>query len=191
MIGYENYKYEQEGLLASKSKFPHSLIPYLSAGGTSDVVAKSENVFELARRSYFGRVMYNYRNKYYIQGNIRRDGSSRFAPDSRWGTFLSASAGWVFTSENFMSGTKDWFDFGKLRVSYGELGNERINGYYPYQTTLTPAYSVGYIGNIKSKKFHLSTCSSVQDIQQSNRITFATRAAAVKQGYSPCKACRP
>ena len=57
MIGYENYKYEQEGLLASKSKFPHSLIPYLSAGGTSDVVAKSENVFELARRSYFGRVM--------------------------------------------------------------------------------------------------------------------------------------
>ena len=50
---------------------------------------------------------------------------------------------------------------------------------------------VGYIGNIKSKKFHLSTCSSVQDIQQSNRITFATRATAVKQGYSPCKACRP
>ena len=45
--------------------------------------------------------------------------------------------------------------------------------------------------NIKSKKFHLSTCSSVQDIQQSNRITFATRAAAVKQGYSPCKVCRP
>ena len=44
---------------------------------------------------------------------------------------------------------------------------------------------------MKSKKFHLSTCSSVQDIQQSNRITFATRAAAVKQGYSPCKVCRP
>ena len=59
--------------------------------------------------------------------------------------------------------------------------------------TATPrkGQSVGYIGNIKSKKFHLSTCSSVQDIQQSNRITFATRAAAVKQGYSPCKACRP
>ena len=59
--------------------------------------------------------------------------------------------------------------------------------------TATPrkGQSVGYVGNIKSKKFHLSTCSSVQDIQQSNRITFATRAAAVKQGYSPCKACRP
>lgn len=59
--------------------------------------------------------------------------------------------------------------------------------------TATPrkGQSVGYVGNIKSKKFHLSTCSSVQDIQQSNRITFATRAAAVKQGYSPCKVCRP
>lgn len=59
--------------------------------------------------------------------------------------------------------------------------------------TATPrkGQSVGYVGNIKSKKFHLSTCSSVQEIQQSNRITFATRAAAVKQGYSSCKACRP
>ena len=173
MIGYENYKYEQEGLLASKSKFPHSLIPYLSAGGTSDVVAKSENVFELARRSYFGRVMYNYRNKYYIQGNIRRDGSSRFAPDSRWGTFLSASAGWVFTSENFMSGTKDWFDFGKLRVSYGELGNERINGYYPYQTTLTPAYSVGYIGNtVTSLPGYSQTAAVVRDLTWETTTTY-------------------
>ena len=173
MIGYENYKYEQEGLLASKSKFPHSLIPYLSAGGTSDVVAKSENVFELARRSYFGRVMYNYRNKYYIQGNIRRDGSSRFAPDSRWGTFLSASAGWVFTSENFISGTKDWFDFGKLRVSYGELGNERINGYYPYQTTLTPAYSVGYIGNtVTSLPGYSQTAAVVRDLTWETTTTY-------------------
>lgn len=147
MAGYENYKFEQEGLLASKSSFPHSLIPYLSAGGTDNVVAKSQDVFELARRSYFGRVMYNYRNKYYVQGNIRRDGSSRFAPDCRWGTFLSASAGWVFTQEKFMSGTKGWLDFGKLRLSYGELGNERIKGYYPYQTTLSPSYSIGYVGN--------------------------------------------
>ena len=51
--------------------------------------------------------------------------------------------------------------------------------------------SEGYVGNIKSKKFHLVTCSSIQDVQKENRITFATRAAAVKQGYSPCKICKP
>ena len=72
-------------------------------------------------------------------------------------------------------------------VSYLHLSGFAVNAGDKVELGQT----VGYVGNIKSKKFHLSTCSSVQDIQQSNRITFATRAAAVKQGYSPCRACRP
>ena len=59
--------------------------------------------------------MYNYKSKYYVQGNIRRDGSSRFAPDCRWGTPSSASAGWVFTEEKFMEGARKVLDHGKLR----------------------------------------------------------------------------
>ena len=67
---------------------------------------------------------------------------------------------------------------------------ETENGKKP---TATPrkGKADGYVGNMKSKKFHLSTCSNAQDIQQDNRITFATRAAAVKQGYTPCKICKP
>lgn len=173
MAGYENYRFEQEGLLASKSSFPHALIPYLSAGGTDEVVAKSQNVFELARRSVFGRVMYNYRNKYYVQGNIRRDGSSRFAPDRRWGTFLSASAGWVFTQEKFLAGAKKWLDFGKLRLSYGELGNERIKGYYPYQTTLSPSYSVGYVGTtVTSLPGYSQTAAVIPDLTWETTATY-------------------
>lgn len=173
MAGYENYRFEQEGLLASKGSFPHSLIPYLSAGGTDDVVAKSRNVFELARRSVFGRVMYNFGNRYYVQGNIRRDGSSRFAPDRRWGTFLSASAGWVFTQEKFLSGARSWLDFGKLRLSYGELGNERIQGYYPYQTTLSPSYSVGYIGStVTSLAGYSQTAAVIPDLTWETTATY-------------------
>ena len=173
MIGYENYWYEEEGLQASNSSFPHSLIPYLSAGGTDAVTAESNNVYELARRSYFGRVMYNYANKYYVQGNIRRDGSSRFAPDHRWGTFLSASAGWVFTQEKFLAGAKNWLDFGKLRVSYGQLGNERIQGYYPYQATLTPAYGVGYVGNnVTAIPGYSQTAAVISDLTWETTTTY-------------------
>lgn len=147
MIGYENYWYQEGKIVAKKSSFAHSLIPDLSAGGTDDVTANSKDVNELARRSYFARLMYNYKSKYYIQGNIRRDGSSRFAPDCRWGTFLSASAGWVFTEEKFMEGARKVLDHGKLRLSYGELGNERIKGYYPYQAVLANNNVVGYNGS--------------------------------------------
>lgn len=146
MIGYENYWYQEGDIVAKNSSFSHSLIPDLSAGGSENVTANSKDVNQLARRSYFARLMYNYKSKYYIQGNVRRDGSSRFAPDCRWGNFLSASAGWVFTEERFMEGARKVLDHGKLRVSYGELGNERIKGYYPYQAVLANNNTMGYTG---------------------------------------------
>jgi len=147
MAGYENYYYKSGGIAAKNSSFPTSLIEDLSAGGTADVTATSYNVNELARNSFFGRLMYNYDNRYYVQGNIRRDGSSRFAKSNRWGTFLSASAGWVFTEEPFMKQFKDIVNHGKIRLSYGELGNERINGYYPYQAVLNSNNTVAYQGS--------------------------------------------
>src|SRR5690606_31822080 len=89
----------------------------------------SGNAYENAYRSWFGRIMYNFRNKYFIQGNIRYDASSRFHQDYRWGSFPSFSAGWVITEGgNFLS-------YLKARASWGTLGNERI-GNYPYQATI-------------------------------------------------------
>lgn len=173
MAGYENYWYSEEGLVASNSSFPHSMIPYLSAGSTDAVTATSKNVYQLARRSAFARVMYNYKNKYYIQGNVRADGSSRFAKGNRWGVFPSVSAGWVFTNENFMSGAKGILDFGKLRLSYGQLGNERISGYYPYQTTLASINSIGYVGStVTALQGYSQTAAVVSDLSWETTTTY-------------------
>ncbi len=79
--------------------------------------------------SYFGRIGFDYNGKYIVAGNIRRDGSSRFADGYRWGTFPSASAAWRFTEENYFKDKQsNWLSDGKLRVSYGLIGNQNIGG---------------------------------------------------------------
>src|SRR5690606_41379172 len=76
--------------------------------------------------SFFGRVNYDYKNKYLLEGNFRRDGSSRFHPDIRWDWFGSFSAGWVFSEEQFFENLKGVWNFGKLRCSYGTQGNDKV-----------------------------------------------------------------
>lgn len=150
MAGYENYYTTSKSIVAGNSDFPNALIEDLKAGNPSTATASSTNVYELARNSFFGRLMYNYASRYYLQGNIRCDGTSRFAPAYRWGTFLSASAGWQFSEEPFFAPLRSVVNQGKLRVSYGELGNERIGGYYPYQSMLSVSHPVAYVGDAAS-----------------------------------------
>ncbi len=78
------------------------------------------------RLSYFGRLNYNYKEKYLLNATFRADGSSRFGPENRWGYFPSLSAGWVVTNESFMQGQKDWLDFLKVRASWGQVGSQNI-----------------------------------------------------------------
>lgn len=78
------------------------------------------------RLSYFGRLNYNYKEKYLINATFRADGSSRFAAQNRWGYFPSVSAGWIVTNEKFLEGQKGWLDFLKLRASWGQVGNQNI-----------------------------------------------------------------
>lgn len=73
--------------------------------------------------SYFARARYNFMEKYFIEGSIRRDGSDRFAKDNRWGTFWSVGGGWIITKEKFMEPTASWLDYAKLRLAYGTVGN--------------------------------------------------------------------
>jgi len=75
--------------------------------------------------SYYGRLSYNFREKYILDAVFRADGSSNFAEGNRWGYFPSASAGWIFTEEDFMKGNS-LMNFGKLRVSWGQNGNQSI-----------------------------------------------------------------
>lgn len=76
--------------------------------------------------SYFGRVNYGYKDRYLFEGNFRYDGSSRFAKGNRWGIFPSFSAGWRLSEEEFMKDIP-WIYNLKLRASWGQLGNERID----------------------------------------------------------------
>lgn len=91
---------------------------------------------EYALESYFGQINYDYQNKYYLSGSIRRDGSSRFKTD-KWGTFGSIGAGWIVSNESFMQ-DQDIFDFLKYKISYGLIGDQAGVGYYPGYTLVTP-----------------------------------------------------
>ncbi len=87
--------------------------------------------------SYMGRISYNYQEKYMLDFTARRDGSSNFVGDNRWGNFFAVSGGWNFMEESFMSGLSNIFDFGKLRASWGQNGNQDV-GAFRYQTNIVP-----------------------------------------------------
>ncbi|MBS3776624.1 MAG: TonB-dependent receptor [Bacteroidales bacterium] len=102
------------------------------------------NVSEWALFSVFGRVNYTLSDKYLLEGVIRRDGSSRFGSENRYGLFPAFSAGWRISNESFMAGTDNWLDFLKLRVGYGETGNDRIGNYNSFTTFASSSWSSYY-----------------------------------------------
>lgn len=134
MAGYEDYMYTYEKLTADTNEMELSMFPYMDLANKNSLNVGGSS-YQNAYRSFFGRIMYNYDNRYYLQLNARGDASSRFHKDYRWGFFPSASLGWVVTNEKFMSNVH-WLNHLKLRASVGSLGNERI-GNYPYQTYIT------------------------------------------------------
>jgi TonB-dependent starch-binding outer membrane protein SusC len=112
--------------------------------------------------SYFGRLHYNFKEKYLLNATFRADGSSNFARGNRWGYFPSVSAGWLLTDEAFMRGLTSIFDQLKLRASWGQVGNRNIpsfrylspmtynNGNYPFGTaegSLTPGAHQSRLAN--------------------------------------------
>lgn len=83
--------------------------------------------------SYFGRINYNFDEKYMLSAIMRADGNSKFAPGQRWGYFPSVSAGWVISNEKFMAKTVSWLDFLKLRAGWGQNGNAQTIGNFQWQ----------------------------------------------------------
>ena len=156
MVGYEDYYAFWENLNASRDQYELTGYPYLDIGPET-YRDNSGNAEEYAYRSLFGRVTYNYDNRYLLQANFRRDGSSRFAPESRWANFPSFSAGWILSEEQFMKNLNwNWLSYLKLRGSWGTLGNERITdinnndkqNYYPYQSALNFNSALLYKGGV-------------------------------------------
>jgi len=110
-------------------------LPGLANLGSSTVPESVSGSVSMERiNSYLGRLNYNYNDKYFVEGSVRRDGSTRFDRDVRWGTFFSAGGGWIISKESFLQDSK-FISFLKLRGSYGELGNQDLGtNYFPYQS---------------------------------------------------------
>jgi len=103
--------------------------------------------------SFFGRVNYNYMERYMLTVIMRGDGSSTFMSGNRWGFFPSVSAGWVLTSEPFMSSVQNWMDFFKLRGSWGQNGNQDVTTFQYLATILFNNNSSYFFGNDKTTRY--------------------------------------
>ena len=139
MIGHESYRYKYYYLYASKS---NSFIPTNTeiAGAITENGSNSYTT-DYNTEGYFGRIQYDYDEKYFLSGSYRRDASSRFHPDHRWGNFWSAGAAWIISKEDFFN--VDWIDMLKVKASYGSQGNDNI-GNFRYVNTYDITNSDGH-----------------------------------------------
>ena len=134
LLGHENYNRSFDNLDGSKSGEIIADNTELQNFGTTN----SFNTYHQDHRieSYFGRANYTFNDKYTVSGSYRRDGSSRFYKDVRWGSFWSVGASWRLDKETFFT-MPTWVDMVKLRSSYGQVGNENIGDYYAWQALYT------------------------------------------------------
>ena len=123
MLGTSYTKSEYLNSWINGTNYRSSDIETLNAANKIDWYNTGTAGSEWGIMSYFGRVAYNYDSKYLLTINMRRDGSSRLHPDSRWGTFPSMSAGWRISSEKFME-SFSWIDDLKIRAGWGKTGNQ-------------------------------------------------------------------
>jgi len=129
---YNNYSY----LNAARTTYVTDVLKQLNAGSNA-VMSNSGDMEEWALMSYFGRLNYDFKDRYLLEFNMRYDGTSRLSPSTRWGIFPSFSAGWRVTEEQFVKNLDlKWLNNFKVRGSWGQLGNQNI-GTYPYQALLS------------------------------------------------------
>lgn len=142
--GYEFINYRTDYFNAYRDNFPLQDFEQLNAGSQSNM-QNSGSAAKWALQSLFGRVNYDYQDKYLLEANLRYDGSSRFTEDNRWGIFPSFSAGWVISEESFMDPIEFISSF-KIRGSWGQLGNQQI-GNYPFASVVNLGQNYIFGGN--------------------------------------------
>lgn len=162
LAGHENYDYKynyqylakQDQILDGNIE-PDNFVTISSANGRVD---------RHRIESYLSRVNYVFDDKYSLSGSFRTDGSSKFYEDVRWGYFYSVGGAWNIDKENFFN--VSFIDMLKLRASYGEVGNDAIGGYYPWQAL----YDLGY--NNASEPGILQASLAAQDLLWESNNTF-------------------
>lgn len=137
LLGHENYLNYYDYLSGTKRNEGIAGLPVLDNMTTTTALGSYDRDYKT--EGYFSRLDYSYRSKYLFSASFRTDGTSRFAPESRWGNFWSVSGAYNIDREPFFK--VKWIDQLKLRASYGEVGNDRTgNNYFTYQRL----YNLGY-----------------------------------------------
>jgi TonB-linked SusC/RagA family outer membrane protein len=152
-VGYTAQKYNSENSSIAASQFPDDNIQWINVATTRIGTASAT---ESKLLSYIGRLNYNYDSKYLLSVAFRRDGSSRFGTNNKYGNFPSVSLGWVASEENFLK-KNDKINFLKVRASYGKTGNYNIGDYpsiallsttnYVMNNSVTSGVALSGIGN--------------------------------------------
>ena len=147
MAGMECQTYTEKTLSAYRQVFNFPQYDQIDAGNIENM-NNGGGEYQWAINSFFGRLNYNYKERYLVEANIRTDGSSRFAEGNRYGVFPSFSAAWRISEEPFMESIRDRVDNLKLRASWGKLGNQNIgSSYYPTTQQLSTG-SISMGGNL-------------------------------------------
>lgn len=148
MAGQEYYEFNTANFSGNRSNIIMDGYYEPDAAATLNSFDGNSDQYKLL--SFFGNAEYNYAQKYYVSASVRSDGSSRFHPDHRWGTFWSFGASWKIMQENFMKSTAGWLSNLSLRASYGAQGNDNV-GYYAYQALYGIANNLGERGLVASR----------------------------------------
>ncbi len=143
MVGFQLESYKNRMLSGQRNDLISEDIPVLDQTTDVENATLKGNYNEWCTVGFFGRVNYDYKERYLLEVNVRRDGSSRYRRDKRWITSPSASLGWNIAREEFMKGTADYIQLLKLRASYGVLANQNAKSYYPTYLTMTTAAGKG------------------------------------------------
>jgi TonB-dependent starch-binding outer membrane protein SusC len=139
MIGYSAQKFRNENNLLTGTSFPDDAVTWIDAAA---IRQGSSNASEWSLLSMYSRLNYNFKGKYLLSASLRRDGSSRFGADNRWGTFPAISAGWIISDEDFAKSIPT-LSYLKLRAEYGYAGNFNIGNYSQFGNIASTNYVFG------------------------------------------------
>jgi len=159
LLGTEAIKVQSYEVLASEKSFPDQTPDLVYLGNGLGQKTTRESRAGNALFSYFGRVNYDLQEKYLVSATLRRDGSSRFGADNRWGTFYAGSLGWRIDKESFLA-DNIFIDRLLLRAGYGSIGNQEI-GDYPFTDMISAGFNYP-LGEVKSTGYAVSNLGNSQ-----------------------------
>ncbi|WP_431213810.1 SusC/RagA family TonB-linked outer membrane protein [Puia sp. P3] len=128
--GSYQYQFTQGSIIAGQNYSNEALLQNIGAAGSiATFPAPQSSYTQYKYASVFGRTTYDFSDRYIVNASFRRDGSSRFGPGRKYGNFGALGVAWVFSNEKFVKNPFPWLSFGKIRGSYGTVGNDQIADY--------------------------------------------------------------